>query len=58
STHAEEPSHTLDDLGVQQNQKFDMGNNDEQLTNKEVSKADWFKKPERPPTLDSDWNKR
>ncbi|GKD41936.1 hypothetical protein Tco_1266581, partial [Tanacetum coccineum] len=33
-------------------------NNDEQPTDKEVFKADWFKKLERPPTLDSDWNKR
>ncbi|GJT61998.1 hypothetical protein Tco_1005531 [Tanacetum coccineum] len=24
----------------------------------EVTKADWFKKPERPPTLDPDWSKR
>ncbi|GJZ77773.1 hypothetical protein Tco_0642445 [Tanacetum coccineum] len=58
STHAEEPSHTVDDLGVQQDQEFDTGNNDEQPVDKEVSKADWFKKPKRPPTPDSDWNKR
>ncbi|GKD41907.1 hypothetical protein Tco_1266552 [Tanacetum coccineum] len=58
SAHAEEPSHTVDDSGVQQNQEFDMGNNDEQPADKEVSKADWFKKPERPPTPDPDWNKR
>ncbi|GJT11032.1 hypothetical protein Tco_0858074 [Tanacetum coccineum] len=54
----EEPSHTINDSGVQQDQEFDMGNNDEQPADKEVSKADWFKKPERPPTPDSDWNKR
>ncbi|GJV16502.1 hypothetical protein Tco_1361825 [Tanacetum coccineum] len=30
STHAEEPSHTVDDSGVQKNQEFDMGNTDEQ----------------------------
>ncbi|GJY83363.1 gag-pol polyprotein, partial [Tanacetum coccineum] len=58
SAHAEEPSHIVDDSGVQQDQQFDTGNNDEQPANKEVSKADWFKKPERPPTLDSDWNRR
>ncbi|GJS96629.1 hypothetical protein Tco_0803597, partial [Tanacetum coccineum] len=58
SAHAEEPSHTVDDSGVQQDQEFDTGNNDEQPADKEVSKADWFKKPERPPTPDSDWNKR
>nr|GEV17531.1 hypothetical protein [Tanacetum cinerariifolium] len=54
----EEPSHTLDDSGVQQDQEFDAGNNDEQPAEKEVSKEDWFKKSERPPTPDSDWNKR
>ncbi|GJS73805.1 hypothetical protein Tco_0706646 [Tanacetum coccineum] len=58
SAHAEEPSHTVDDLGVQQDQEFDIGNNDEQPVDKEVSKDDWFKKPERPLTPDSDWNKR
>ncbi|GKC99345.1 hypothetical protein Tco_1169620 [Tanacetum coccineum] len=30
SAHAEEPSHTVDDSGVQKNQEFDTGNNDEQ----------------------------
>ncbi|GJR84208.1 hypothetical protein Tco_0154993 [Tanacetum coccineum] len=58
SAHAEEPSHTVDNSGVQQDQEFDTGNNDEQPANKEVSKDDWFKKPERPLTPDSDWNKR
>ncbi|GKA92374.1 hypothetical protein Tco_0814299 [Tanacetum coccineum] len=29
STHAEEPSHTVDDSGVQQDQEFDKGKNDE-----------------------------
>ncbi|GKF19981.1 hypothetical protein Tco_0068619, partial [Tanacetum coccineum] len=58
SAYAKEPSHTVDDLGVQQDQEFDTGNNDEQLADKEVSKDAWFKKPERPLTPDSDWNKR
>ncbi|GKB83184.1 hypothetical protein Tco_0950079, partial [Tanacetum coccineum] len=58
SAHAEEPSYTVDDSGVKLDQEFDMGNNDEQPADKEVSKADWFKKLERPPTPDSDWNKR
>ncbi|GJR30595.1 hypothetical protein Tco_1106827 [Tanacetum coccineum] len=58
SAYAEEPSHTVDDSGVQQNQEFNTGNNVEQPADKEVSKADWFKKPERPPTPDPDWNKR
>nr|GEU52777.1 retrovirus-related Pol polyprotein from transposon TNT 1-94 [Tanacetum cinerariifolium] len=55
---AEEPSHTVDDSGVQQYQEFDMGNNDEQPADKDVSKADWFKKPEQPLTPNPDWKKR
>ncbi|GJS04138.1 hypothetical protein Tco_0320646 [Tanacetum coccineum] len=58
SAHADKPSHIVDDLGEQQNQEFDTGYNDEQLDDKEASKSDWFKKPERPPTPDPDWNKR
>ncbi|GJU48609.1 hypothetical protein Tco_1218164 [Tanacetum coccineum] len=58
SAHAEEPSHTVDDSRVQQNQEFDTGNNDEQPDDEVASKNDWFKKPERPPTPDPDWNKR
>nr|GEV60991.1 hypothetical protein [Tanacetum cinerariifolium] len=38
--------------------EFNTCNNDEQPADKEVTKADWFKKPERPPTPNSDWNKR
>ncbi|GJR42887.1 hypothetical protein Tco_1310990 [Tanacetum coccineum] len=56
--HAEEPSHAVDDSGVQKNQEFGTGNNDEQLDDEAASKNDWFKKPERPPTPDPDWNKR
>ncbi|GJU95681.1 hypothetical protein Tco_1320437 [Tanacetum coccineum] len=58
SSYTEEPSHNVEDLGMQQDQEFAMRDNDEQPANKEVSKDDWFKKPERPPTPDSDWNKR
>ncbi|GJR51179.1 hypothetical protein Tco_1401700 [Tanacetum coccineum] len=32
--------------------------NDEQPADNEVTKADWFKKAERPPTPDLDWSKR
>ncbi|GKB25913.1 hypothetical protein Tco_0865314 [Tanacetum coccineum] len=35
-----------------------MGDNDEQPADKEVTKVDWFKKLERPPTPDPDWSKR
>ncbi|GKF97367.1 hypothetical protein Tco_0293188, partial [Tanacetum coccineum] len=58
SAHAEEPSHIVEDSSMQQDQKFVTGSNDEQPTNKEVAKADWFKKPDRPPTPDPDWSKK
>ncbi|GKF52910.1 hypothetical protein Tco_0159820, partial [Tanacetum coccineum] len=40
SAHAEEPIHTVDDSGVQQNQEFDTGNNDEQPDDEPASKVD------------------
>ncbi|GJR73453.1 hypothetical protein Tco_0085818 [Tanacetum coccineum] len=43
---------------MQQDQEFVTGDNDEQPADKEVTKAYWFKKPERPPTPDPDWSKR
>ncbi|GJX22381.1 hypothetical protein Tco_0226826 [Tanacetum coccineum] len=58
SAHAKEPSHTVEDSGMQQDQEFVMGENDEQPADKEVTKVDWFKKPERPPTPNPDWSKR
>ncbi|GJT98419.1 hypothetical protein Tco_1093937 [Tanacetum coccineum] len=39
SAHREEPSHTVEDSGMQQYQEFITGDNDEQPTNKEVTKA-------------------
>nr|GEY94504.1 hypothetical protein [Tanacetum cinerariifolium] len=58
SAYAEEPSHIVEDSGMQQDQEFITGDNDEQSADKEVRKADWFKKPERPSTPDPDWSKR
>nr|GEZ78210.1 hypothetical protein [Tanacetum cinerariifolium]GEZ78236.1 hypothetical protein [Tanacetum cinerariifolium] len=58
SAHLEEPSHTAEDSSMQQDQEFVMGDNDEPPADKVVTKADWFKKPERPPTHDTEWNKR
>ncbi|GJT95871.1 hypothetical protein Tco_1091389 [Tanacetum coccineum] len=58
SAHAEEPSYIVEDSGMQQDQEFATRNNDEQPADKEVTKAVWFKKPERPPTPDPDWSKR
>ncbi|GJW22341.1 hypothetical protein Tco_0032963 [Tanacetum coccineum] len=51
-------SHYVEDSGMQQDQKFVTGDDDKQPADKEVNKADWFKKPERPPTIDPDWSKR
>nr|GFA42293.1 hypothetical protein [Tanacetum cinerariifolium] len=56
SAYAEELSHTVKDSGMQQDQEFITRDNDEQPTNKEVTKANWFKKPERPLTPDPDWS--
>ncbi|GKE84349.1 hypothetical protein Tco_1558091, partial [Tanacetum coccineum] len=50
SAHVEEPNHTFDDLGVQQTQEFNTGNNDEQPDDEAISKSDWYKKPEQSPT--------
>nr|GFC16117.1 hypothetical protein [Tanacetum cinerariifolium] len=40
SVHVEEPSHTVEESGMQQDQEFAMGDNDEQPVDKEVTKAD------------------
>ncbi|GKA19812.1 hypothetical protein Tco_0699727 [Tanacetum coccineum] len=39
-----------------QNQRGDLGNTDDQPNVEAASRDDWFKKPERPLTPDSDWN--
>nr|GEU48357.1 hypothetical protein [Tanacetum cinerariifolium] len=43
--HVEEPSHTIEDSGMQKDQEFITGDNDEQPANKKVTKAVWFRKP-------------
>ncbi|GJY96866.1 hypothetical protein Tco_0513776 [Tanacetum coccineum] len=53
----QEPTHTVDDSGAQQNQEFDTGNNDDQPAVEAASRDTWFKQPERPPTPDPEWNK-
>nr|GEW00781.1 hypothetical protein [Tanacetum cinerariifolium] len=58
SVYAKEPSHTVEESGRQQDQEFFMRDNNEQPVDKEVTKADWFKKPERHPTHDPDWSNR
>ncbi|GKE34563.1 hypothetical protein Tco_1453885 [Tanacetum coccineum] len=58
SAHAEEPSHIVEDSSMQQDQEFITGENVEQPADKEVTKAHWLNKPERPLTPDPDWSKR
>nr|GEY27439.1 hypothetical protein [Tanacetum cinerariifolium] len=60
SVHGEEPSHTVEESRMQQDQEFvtEEGDNDKQPVDKGVTKADSFKKPERPPTPNLDWSKR
>ncbi|GJZ18453.1 hypothetical protein Tco_0554576 [Tanacetum coccineum] len=44
------------DIEMPQDQGDDLGNTEDQTNVKEASKHDWFKKPERPPTPNRDWN--
>ncbi|GJT10765.1 hypothetical protein Tco_0857807 [Tanacetum coccineum] len=54
SAHAVEPSHTVDDSGVQQYQEFNTGNNDEQPADKVFSKADCQVSHAKEPTTSFD----
>ncbi|GJR06952.1 hypothetical protein Tco_0529936 [Tanacetum coccineum] len=56
STQVEEPVFETANTKMTQDQGDDMGNTKDQPNVKEASNYDWFKKPERPPTLDRDWN--
>ncbi|GKB18460.1 hypothetical protein Tco_0852383, partial [Tanacetum coccineum] len=53
-----EPSHTIEDSGMQQDQEFVTGDNDEQPADKEVTKAYWFKKPESRISKEGDLSRR
>ncbi|GKD76387.1 hypothetical protein Tco_1339008 [Tanacetum coccineum] len=56
SSQEEEPVFENTYTKMPQDQGDDMGNTEDQPNVEEASKHDWFKKPERPPTLDADWN--
>ncbi|GKB43201.1 hypothetical protein Tco_0888143 [Tanacetum coccineum] len=57
SAQAEESMHTTKDLEEPAHPKFVIGATKDQ-PDKEISQhADWFQKPAKPPTPDSDWNK-
>ncbi|GJW53393.1 hypothetical protein Tco_0097478 [Tanacetum coccineum] len=53
---AEEPVFEAANTEMPQDQGDDLGNTEDQPNVEEASKPDWFKKPERPPTPDRDWN--
>ncbi|GKA79558.1 hypothetical protein Tco_0786154 [Tanacetum coccineum] len=56
STQAEESVFETADTKMPQNQGSDLGNTEDQPNVEATSKSDWFKKHERPLTLDPDWN--
>ncbi|GKD02835.1 hypothetical protein Tco_1177809, partial [Tanacetum coccineum] len=56
STQAEELVFKTTDTEMPQDQGDDLGNTEDQPNVEKASKHDWFKKPEKPPTPDRDWN--
>ncbi|GJV81545.1 hypothetical protein Tco_1517415 [Tanacetum coccineum] len=56
SAQAEEPKFETAETEMPLNQGDDMGNTNDQPNIEANSKDDWFKKPKRPLTPDSDWN--
>ncbi|GJR76103.1 hypothetical protein Tco_0088468 [Tanacetum coccineum] len=54
-SRAEQPVFETTDTKMPLNQREDLGNTDDQPNVKATSKDDWFKKPNRPLTPDSDW---
>ncbi|GJU41295.1 hypothetical protein Tco_1194252 [Tanacetum coccineum] len=56
SAQVEEPVFETADTKMPQDQGDDLGNTKDQSNVEEASKNDWFKKPERSPTPDRDWN--
>ncbi|GKD70081.1 hypothetical protein Tco_1324171 [Tanacetum coccineum] len=58
SEQAEELVFKTADSKTPQDQRGNMGNIEDQPNVEAASKHDWFKEPERPPTLDPDWNDR
>ncbi|GJT08698.1 hypothetical protein Tco_0843160 [Tanacetum coccineum] len=56
SKQAEELVFETADTEMPQDQGGALGNTEDQPNVEEASKHDWFKKPERPPTPNLDWN--
>ncbi|GJR18756.1 hypothetical protein Tco_0967283 [Tanacetum coccineum] len=57
SAHTEEPVHTDKDLEEPAHQEFDIGATEEESDEETSQHPDWFQKPAKIPTPDSDWNK-
>ncbi|GKD00510.1 hypothetical protein Tco_1170784 [Tanacetum coccineum] len=57
SAQAEEPIHAEQDLEKPTHQEFDTGFTEDQLVDETTQHPDWFQKPTKPPTPNSDWNK-
>nr|GEU83492.1 hypothetical protein [Tanacetum cinerariifolium] len=58
SAQADEPLFEVADIKMPLNQGDDVGNTNDQPNIEAALRDDWFKKPERPPTPDPDWNTR
>ncbi|GKC83251.1 hypothetical protein Tco_1138968 [Tanacetum coccineum] len=56
SAQAEEPVFETTNTEMPQNQGDDLANTDDQPNVEAATRDDWFKKPERPSTPDSDWD--
>ncbi|GKE57348.1 hypothetical protein Tco_1496533 [Tanacetum coccineum] len=56
SAQAEESIFESANTKMPHNQGSDLGNTDDQPNFEAALERDWFKKPERPPTPDSNWN--
>ncbi|GJU92723.1 hypothetical protein Tco_1317479 [Tanacetum coccineum] len=57
SAQAEETVFEAEDTDMPLNQGDNLGNTDEQPNVKAASKHDWFQKPQRAPTPNTEWNK-
>ncbi|GKA60133.1 hypothetical protein Tco_0759446, partial [Tanacetum coccineum] len=57
STQAKEPINTAKDFKELAHQEFETGVTEDQPDEETSRHPDWFYKPTRPPTSDSDWNK-
>ncbi|GJX28003.1 hypothetical protein Tco_0236082 [Tanacetum coccineum] len=57
SAQAEDPMHTIKDLGEPTHQEFEIGVIEDQPVAETSYFPDWFQKPDKLPSPDHDWNK-